>query len=84
MKILRLSQNLLGDAGAKSIGESTSLPGLTHLYLGRNYFGAEGAKAIFESKTLTHLKTLVLQEGVDTNPGLVNYSRPELLRPEDP
>ena len=84
LKILRLSQNMFGDTGAKALGESTSLAGLTHLYAGRNYFGNEGAQAIHESKTLTNLKTLVLKEGVEEDVGLVNYSRPELLRPDDP
>ena len=84
LKILRLSQNMFGDPGAKALGESTSLAGLTHLYAGRNYFGNEGAQAIHESKTLTNLKTLVLKEGVEEDVGLVNYSRPELLRPDDP
>ena len=84
LKVLKLSQNMFGDEGAKALGESSSLGGLTHLYAGRNYFGAEGAKAIYESKTLTGLKTLVLKEGVESDPGLVNYSRPELLRPDDP
>jgi Ran GTPase-activating protein (RanGAP) involved in mRNA processing and transport len=84
LKILKLSQNMFGDPGAKALGESTSLAGLTHLYAGRNYFGNEGAQAIHESKTLTNLKTLVLKEGVEEDVGLVNYSRPELLRPDDP
>ncbi len=84
LKILRLSQNLIGDPGARALGESTQLTGLTHLYLGRNYFGPEGGKAVYETKTLKNLKVLMLQEGVETTPGLVNYSRPELLRPEDP
>jgi Ran GTPase-activating protein (RanGAP) involved in mRNA processing and transport len=84
LKVLNLSQNMIGDDGAKAIGTSTQLSGLTHLYLGRNAFGPEGAKAIHETKILTQLKTLVLQEGVETTPDLVNYSRPELLRPEDP
>ena len=84
LKILRLSQNMFGDPGAKALGESTSLGGLTHLYAGRNYFGNEGAQAIHESKTLINLKTLVLKEGVEEDVGLVNYSRPELLRPDDP
>jgi Leucine-rich repeat (LRR) protein len=84
LKTLRLSQNMFGDMGAKALGESTSLAGLTHLYAGRNYFGNEGAQAIHESKTLTNLKTLVLKEGVEEDVGLVNYSRPELLRPDDP
>ncbi len=84
LKVLRLSQNMFGDEGAKALGESTSLAGLTHLYAGRNYFGKEGAQAIYESKTLTGLKTLVLKEGVEDDAGLVNYSRPELLRPDDP
>ena len=84
LKTLRLSQNMFGDIGAKALGESTSLAGLTHLYAGRNYFGNEGAQAIHESKTLTNLKTLVLKEGVEEDVGLVNYSRPELLRPDDP
>jgi Leucine-rich repeat (LRR) protein len=84
LKILRISQNMFGDLGAKALGKSTSLAGLTHLYAGRNYFGNEGAQAIHESKTLTNLKTLVLKEGVEEDVGLVNYSRPELLRPDDP
>lgn len=84
LKVLRLSQNQFSDPGAKALGESTVLCELTHLYMGRNLFGKEGAQAVYETKTLTHLKTLVIQEGVETNPGLVNYSRPELLRPEDP
>jgi Ran GTPase-activating protein (RanGAP) involved in mRNA processing and transport len=84
LKVLNLSQNMIGDDGAKAIGTSAQLSGLTHLYMGRNAFGPEGAKAIHETKILTQLKTLVLQEGVETTPDLVNYSRPELLRPEDP
>ena len=84
LKVLRLSQNMFGDKGAQALGESASLAGLTHLYAGRNYFGNEGAQAIHESKVLTSLKTLVLKEGVEEDAGLVNYSRPELLRPDDP
>ena len=84
LKVLNLSQNMIGDEGAKAIGTSTYLTGLTHLYMGRNGFSPEGAKVIHQTKTLTKLKTLVLQEGVETSPDLVNYSRPELLRPEDP
>jgi len=75
---------MIGDEGAKAIGVSNHLSGLTHLYMGRNAFSPEGAKAIHQTKMLTQLKTLVLQEGVETTPDLVNYSRPELLRPEDP
>ena len=84
LKVLKLSQNMFGVEGAIALGESASLGGLTHLYAGRNYFGNEGAKAIHESKVLKNLKTLVLKEGVEEDPGLVNYSRPELLRPDDP
>jgi len=84
LKVLKLSQNMFGDEGAIALGESASLGRLTHLYVGRNYFGNEGAKAIHESKVLKNLKTLVLKEGVEEDPGLVNYSRPELLRPDDP
>ena len=84
LKVLNLSQNTIGDDGAKAIGTSTQLSGLTHLYMGRNAFSPEGAKAIHQTKTLTQLKTLILQEGVETTPDLVNYSRPELLRPDDP
>jgi len=84
LEVLRVSQNLFGDEGAKALGESAGLAGLTQLYMGRNAFGPEGAKAVYETKTLTNLKTLMLKEGVETTPGLVNYSRPELLRPEDP
>lgn len=84
LKTLNLSQNMIGDDGAKAIGTSGHLSGLRHLYIGRNIFTPEGAKAIHQTKTLTQLKTLVLQEGVETTPDLVNYSRPELLRPDDP
>jgi len=84
LKVLKISQNMFGDEGAKALGESVSLGGLSHLYVGRNYFGVDGAEAIYESKTLKGLKTLVLKEGVENDPGLVNYSRPELLRPDDP
>jgi Leucine-rich repeat (LRR) protein len=81
LKILRLTHNLFGDEGAKALGESTTLSELTHLYIGRNYFGEEGGRAVYETKTLKNLKTLMIKEGVETTPGLVNYSRPELLRP---
>ena len=47
----------------------------------RNYFGEVGGDAVYNTKSLTNLKTLVLKEGVETNPAFVNYSRPELLRP---
>lgn len=84
LKTLRISQNRFGNEGAKALGESVSMSGLTQLYVGRNYFDAEGAQAIYESKTLKNLKTLVIKEDVDEGSGLVNYSRPELLRPDDP
>lgn len=84
LKTLRISQNRFGNEGAKALGESVSMSGLTQLYVGRNYFDAEGAQAIYESKTLKNLKTLVIKEEVDEGSGLVNYSRPELLRPDDP
>lgn len=84
LKIFRVSQNRFGNEGAKALGESISMAGLTHLYAGRNYFDAEGAQAIYESKTLKNLKTLIIKEDVDEGSGLVNFSRPELLRPDDP
>jgi len=84
LKTLRISQNRFGNEGARALGESVSMTGLTQLYVGRNYFDAEGAQAIYESKTLKNLKTLVIKEDVDDGSGLVNYSRPELLRPDDP
>ena len=84
LKTLRISQNRFGNEGAKALGESVSMSGLVKLYAGRNYFDAEGAQAIYESKTLKNLKTLVIKEEVDDGSGLVNYSRPELLRPDDP
>ena len=84
LKTLRISQNRFGNEGAKALGESVSMSGLIKLYAGRNYFDAEGAQAIYESKTLKKLKTLVIKEEVDDGSGLVNYSRPELLRPDDP
>ncbi|CCQ89446.1 hypothetical protein NITGR_1050009 [Nitrospina gracilis 3/211] len=82
LKILWLTNNAIDDAGAKAIGESTHFPNLEKLYMGRNYFGQEGGDAVYYTKTLTGLKTLVLTEGVETNPDFVNYSRPELLRPD--
>ncbi|MBV51152.1 MAG: hypothetical protein CMH77_01400 [Nitrospinae bacterium] len=82
LKVIYLSQNGIGDEGAIAIGASTHLNGLTHLYVGRNEFGVEGAKAIHQTQTLTQLRTLVLKEGVETTPDLVNYSRPELLHPD--
>ena len=84
LKTLRISQNRFGNEGAKFLGESESMSGLTQLYVGRNYFDAEGAQAIYESKTLKNLKTLIIKEEIDEGSGLVNYSRPELLRPDDP
>jgi Ran GTPase-activating protein (RanGAP) involved in mRNA processing and transport len=84
LKTLRISQNRFGNEGAKALGESVSMSGLVRLYAGRNYFDEEGAQAIYESKTLKNLKTLVIKEEVDDGSGLVNYSRPELLRPDDP
>lgn len=84
LRVLRLAQNMIGDEGARAIGESTTLINLTHLYIGRNSFSNDGAQAISETKTLMKLKVLMLREGVETTPDLVNYSRPELLRPEDP
>jgi Ran GTPase-activating protein (RanGAP) involved in mRNA processing and transport len=84
LKTLRISQNRFGNEGAKVLGESVSMSGLVKLYAGRNYFDEEGAQAIYESKTLKNLKTLVIKEEVDDGSGLVNYSRPELLRPDDP
>ncbi len=84
LRVLRLSQNLIGDAGAQAIAESTTLGNLTHLYIGRNPLGNAGGQALTETKTLKNLKVLMLREGVETTPDLVNYSRPELLRPEDP
>lgn len=84
LKTLRISQNRFGNEGAKFLGESESMSGLTQLYVGRNYFDAEGAQAIYESKTLKNLKTLIMKEEIDEGSGLVNYSRPELLRPDDP
>ena len=84
LKTLRISQNRFGNEGAKALGESVSMSGLTQLYVGRNYFDAEGAQAIYESKTLKNLKTLIMKEEIDEESGLANYSRPELLRPDDP
>jgi len=84
LKTLRISQNRFGNEGAKVLGESVSMSGLTQLYVSRNYFDSEGAQAIYESKTLKNLKTLIMKEEIDEGSGLVNYSRPELLRPDDP
>jgi len=81
LTILWLTNNDIGDEGAQAIGESKSLAQLEKLYIGRNYFGEAGGDALYHTKTLTQLKTLVLKEGVETNPIYVNYSRPELLRP---
>lgn len=82
LKVLWLTNNTIDDAGAKALGESTHFPNLEKLYMGRNYFTQVGGDALYYTKTLTALKTLVLQEGVETNPDFVNYSRPELLRPD--
>ena len=60
---------------------SPVLTNLVELQIGRNAFTNSGADAVFNSKTLTNLKTLVLKEGAELTPGLVNYSRPELLAP---
>ena len=84
LRVFRASQNRFGNEGAKALGSSVAMSGLTHLYVGRNYFDAEGAEAIYESKTLKNLKTLVIKEKIDDGSGLVNFSRPELLRPDDP
>ena len=84
LKVFRVSQNRFGNEGAKALGSSVFMSGLTHLYVGRNYFDAEGAQAIYESKNLKNLKTLVIKEEIDDGSGLVNFSRPELLRPDDP
>ncbi len=81
LTILWLTNNDIGDEGTQAIGESKSLAQLEKLYIGRNYFGEAGGDALYHTKTLTQLKTLVLKEGVETNPNYVNYSRPELLRP---
>ena len=79
--MLSLTNNTIGDEGAKALGESTQLTHLEKLYMGRNYFGETGGDALYNTKTLKNLKTLVLKDGVETNPAFVNYSRPELLRP---
>ena len=84
LKTLRISQNRFGNEGAKALGKSESMSGLTELYVGRNYFDAEGAQAIYEIKKLKNLKTLIIKEEINEGSGLVNYSRPELLRPDDP
>ena len=73
---------MIGDEGAKAIGESIRLKQLEKLYIGRNPFGEPGGDALYNTKTLSNLKTLILKEGVETNPAFVNYSRPELLRPD--
>lgn len=82
LKTLWLGNNAIDDAGATALGTSTHFPHLEKLYMGRNYFGQPGGDALYYTKTLTALQTLVLTEGVETNPDFVNYSRPELLRPD--
>ena len=47
LKSLNLSNNRIGDEGAKAIAATVS-PQLTSLYLDDNSIGAEGAKAIAE------------------------------------
>ena len=84
LRVLRLSYNLFGDEGAKALADSTPLAGLTELHVGRNLFGVEGAKALSETKTLSNLKTLILNEGVENSPNLVNYSNPDMLAPREP
>ena len=65
------------DSGTSAKGPaSSSLAGCEY-----DACGEAGGDALYHTKTLTQLKTLVLKEGVETNPNYVNYSRPELLRP---
>lgn len=82
LKTLWLSNNSIDDAGAAALGASTRLSALESLYIGRNYFKEDGAKLLYERQAFPHLKNLVLREGMGEEAGFVNYSRPELLRPD--
>lgn len=82
LKTLWLTNNAIDEEGARALGESEHLKSLETLYIGRNYFKDHGAKILYEHTALPNLKNLVLREEMSEEAGFVNYSRPELLRPE--
>ena len=82
IKALDLAYNQISDAGCKALANSKMIESLETLSISRNPFTEQGAKKLKELKISGRLKNLVLYEGVDNRPDLVNYSRPELLRPD--
>ncbi len=82
IKTLDLAYNQITDVGCKALADSKMIESLETLNVSRNPFTEEGAKGLKELKISGKLKNLILYEGVDNTPDLVNYSRPELLRPD--
>ena len=71
------------DDGVEALGKSPNLSSLRELNVGRNPFTEKGAVFLKESTILTAMKVLILYEGADNTPDLVNFSKPELLAPRD-
>lgn len=82
IKTLDLGYNQITDQGCGALAESKIIDSLETLTVSRNPFTEEGAKKLKKLKISGRLKNLILYEGVDNTPNLVNYSKPELLRPE--
>ncbi len=82
IKVLDLGYNQITDKGCEALANSTIIDNLEVLTVSRNPFTEEGAKKLKDLKISGRLKNLILYEGVDNTPNLVNYSRPELLRPD--
>ncbi len=82
IKNLDLGYNQITDKGCKALADSNMIESLDTLTVSRNPFTEEGAKGLKELKNSGRLKNLILYEGVDNTPDLVNYSKPELLRPD--
>ena len=83
LKALALSYNLIDDVGIEALGRSPHLTHLRELKVGRNPFTEKGAIFLKNSTTLTAMKVLILYEGADNTPDLMNFSKPELLAPRD-
>jgi Ran GTPase-activating protein (RanGAP) involved in mRNA processing and transport len=82
IRILDLGYNQITDRGCEALADSKIIESLETLTVSRNPFTEEGAKKLKELKISGKLKNLILYEGVDNTPNLVNYSKPELLRPD--
>ena len=82
IKTLDLSYNQITDRGCRELANSRIIESLDTLIISRNPFTEEGAKGLKALKNSGQLKKLILYEGVDNTPDLVNYSKPELLRPD--